>query len=435
MKTATLPPKIRDQKRVRQSSVKTPVVKLHRAPVLFAGYREAVLLTFLLALAGFLLEFATNGRGITLPPWPVNFYLLIGFALTLVMMALASRENGIIAWLSSIPVAICSIAMMGVLALVAGVLPQDAEFGGALMQRFGINHLFRSWPFALSIFFLLTNLGITTVRKSFPFRLHHLRFFLNHAGLWIVISAGTIGSSDLQRLQIYVNEGESVNHAYDAARQPHRMPFEIKLNDFRMELHPPKMAFVNQHTGHLLQDKSDALQPVEIGSALEMHGWRVEVLQFLPNAKWTGKTLETSKATGAPPAALVRASNIYSQESKTGWISSGNSFHKAKYFPVADALVAMTKPQPKRFQSDVVLSEGDVQRQELLEVNKPISIAGWKLYQQSYDNRLEQWSKLSIIEAVRDPWLPAVYFGIALMLVGTLQILWSGFKISGVYES
>ena len=36
---------------------------------------------------------------------------------------------------------------------------------------------------------------------------------------------------------------------------------------------------------------------------------------------------------------------------------------------------------------------------------------GWKLYQVSYDVRKGKWSEYTIIEAVKDPWLPLVYIG------------------------
>jgi hypothetical protein len=38
-------------------------------------------------------------------------------------------------------------------------------------------------------------------------------------------------------------------------------------------------------------------------------------------------------------------------------------------------------------------------------------------------------SKLSVIEAVYDPWLPIVYVGILLMIAGSLYIFWLGRNI------
>ena len=61
-----------------------------------------------------------------------------------------------------------------------------------------------------------------------------------------------------------------------------------------------------------------------------------------------------------------------------------------------------------------------------IEVNKPVSIDGWKIYQTGYDEMLGRWSDRSVIELVRDPWLPVVYIGIFMILIGTLYLLWMG---------
>ena len=51
------------------------------------------------------------------------------------------------------------------------------------------------------------------------------------------------------------------------------------------------------------------------------------------------------------------------------------------------------------------------------------------IYQQSYDETMGKWSKLSVINAVRDPWLPVVYFGIFLLIAGAVYLFWIGREI------
>lgn len=55
-----------------------------------------------------------------------------------------------------------------------------------------------------------------------------------------------------------------------------------------------------------------------------------------------------------------------------------------------------------------------------IEVNHPLSINGWKVYQLSYDEQMGKWSTLSVLELVRDPWLPVVYLGILLLAIGAV---------------
>ena len=88
--------------------------------------------------------------------------------------------------------------------------------------------------------------------------------------------------------------------------------------------------------------------------------------------------------------------------------------------------LVMTNPEPEKYSSDIVIEDGEQEIPITLEVNKPFKYMGWKLYQLSYDERMGKWSMVSVIEAVRDPWLPVVYTGIFLLLAGALYLFWIG---------
>ena len=53
---------------------------------------------------------------------------------------------------------------------------------------------------------------------------------------------------------------------------------------------------------------------------------------------------------------------------------------------------------------------------------------GWKLYQAGYDESAGRWSTLSLVEAVRDPWLPSVYVGFFMIMAGNVLFFWKGVK-------
>ena len=61
-----------------------------------------------------------------------------------------------------------------------------------------------------------------------------------------------------------------------------------------------------------------------------------------------------------------------------------------------------------------------------IQLRKVMPAKAGKLYQLSYDERMGKWSQVSVIEAVRDPWLPIVYFGIFLLLAGAMYLFWIG---------
>lgn len=79
---------------------------------------------------------------------------------------------------------------------------------------------------------------------------------------------------------------------------------------------------------------------------------------------------------------------------------------------------------PKRFASDIsVYTENGKNVHGTVEVNKPLKVNGWKIYQYGYDNALGSKSPYSVFMLVKDPWLPAVYTGIFLMLAGALCLM------------
>ena len=84
---------------------------------------------------------------------------------------------------------------------------------------------------------------------------------------------------------------------------------------------------------------------------------------------------------------------------------------------------------PKRFASDIqVKTESGQTITATVEVNKPAEVEGWKIYQYGYDQQMGAQSEISIFELVTDPWLPAVYTGIYMMLAGALFMLLGGKK-------
>ena len=92
----------------------------------------------------------------------------------------------------------------------------------------------------------------------------------------------------------------------------------------------------------------------------------------------------------------------------------------------------MPEREPKRFVSAVsVYTQSGYTINDTILVNRPLSVEGWKIYQLSYDERLGRWSDLSVFELVRDPWLPAVYVGIGLLLIGVIGLFFSHEKQGG----
>ncbi|MBQ8047952.1 MAG: cytochrome c biogenesis protein ResB [Prevotella sp.] len=87
---------------------------------------------------------------------------------------------------------------------------------------------------------------------------------------------------------------------------------------------------------------------------------------------------------------------------------------------------------PKRFASDIqILTKTGKNLLATVDVNKPVQVEGWDIYQYGYDTQMGAMSSTSILELVRDPWLPAVYTGICMMLAGALFTFAHGQRRAG----
>ena len=87
---------------------------------------------------------------------------------------------------------------------------------------------------------------------------------------------------------------------------------------------------------------------------------------------------------------------------------------------------------PRRFASDIqILTKTGKSVQATVEVNKPVEVDGWKIYQYGYDTQMGAMSQTSILELVSDPWLPLVYTGIYMMLAGAVCM----FVLGGRWKS
>lgn len=87
--------------------------------------------------------------------------------------------------------------------------------------------------------------------------------------------------------------------------------------------------------------------------------------------------------------------------------------------------IYMTLPELKKFSSEIeYITKDNKHGKFIVEVNKPISLNDWKIYQTGYDDKMGRWSQVSLIEFVLNPWLKFVYAGFGMLLIGAACLLW-----------
>ena len=125
---------------------------------------------------------------------------------------------------------------------------------------------------------------------------------------------------------------------------------------------------------------------------------------------------------GATPALLVKAVSNQTGIERRGWLTCGSYMFPFQMLTLNDSIsLVMADREPQRFISRVEIFTKSKKHVETdILVNKPYTIEGWKIYQLNYDSRLGRWSDISILELVRDPWLPFVYVGIIMLIIGAV---------------
>lgn len=246
---------------------------------------------------------------------PVNWIMLVLLLGFLMLMFLLRKKVYAFEWMMHGHAAVASMSWALGITLIMGLLPQTREGGISWLSQ-----MLTFWPFVLIWTWMMVISGLATINHLLNFKLKEIPFLLNHLGVFVAIVTATLGSADVQKLQMTAY--------YD-------MPEWRAL--------------------------SEDGTPAEPGLAIELHRFTIDYYEDMT---------------------------------------------------------------PKRFASDIsVYTEDGKALRGTVEVNKPLKVNGWKIYQYGYDTIRGNNSPYSVFMLVKDPWLPAVYTGIFMMLAGALCLM------------
>ena len=383
-------------------------------------------------VTGLLLQLAAGPIDWNVFSFPVNIIVLVAFLLIIAVGFLLRKKVYGMRFLASYKAAIPALAYALVMTVIMGLIRQVPESqhanGGS-----ALSHMLSFWPFVLIYVWIAFILGVTILKRLTTFRIKDIPFMLNHAGLFVVMTTATLGNADMQRLKMTVGKDTPEWRAIDDYGKVHELPIAIQLENFRIDEYPPKLALMDNQTGNLVGGQQ--AETLLLDSTLregQLGNWRIRLNKLLeyaiPVMKEDTTYYNAWRASGAVTAAHVDVEWLPVEKTKrtylkkSGWLTCGSYRYPYQILKIDNQLsLAMLPREPQRYVSrvEILTKSGKDIKTDIL-VNKPFTVEGWKIYQLNYDTTMGRWSEISVLELVSDPWLPAVYAGIYMMLAGAL---------------
>jgi len=262
-----------------------------------------------------------------------------------------------------------------------------------------------------------------------------------HVGCLLVLAGGMWGSASGHRLAarvlginkipegyLVVHEGETENHllAEDMQTVLGGLPFGIRLKDFRLEYYPAETKAIGDL--HVETQGGQHLrlpaEPGQTGSLREGEG-AVTIIQVFRNFKIrieNGRKIVTDEETQADnPAVEVRI------ERPDGNSTSRYVFERFPGFGFGEdglqlRYISREQPLVRDYLSDIVVIENNKEvLRKTIEVNRPLHYDGYHFYQYSYDSEAGRYT---ILQAVSDSGLRAVFGGYLTLTIGVLWRFW-----------
>ncbi|MBI2926956.1 MAG: cytochrome c biogenesis protein ResB [Verrucomicrobia bacterium] len=375
-----------------------------------------------------------------------------------------------------------TVVVLIVAACVAGsILPQGTDVTGYLEKypaaarrmelfgRLGLTHVFSSWWFVGLLSTLAASVATCSLRRfatvrvaSGPTRVRALGSMLTHISILLILAGGVVRGLWGEKGQIELHEGQTKGQ-FQVESGFAALPFTLRLEDFEIETYgvaKPADAdgehdhaaassdCCNQLTVQWAERNLTVRLPIklnveqvlaptdEVPSAA--NSYRLKILRYEPDFAIDMKTREVSSRSSESknPAILLAVNGpdyddqtwLFAKYPDFGMHAGGGKDQKPLPLRVRYENHGAAKPAPalagpvKSFRSTLKVLEGDtVVQTPTVEVNRPFSYKGYTFYQSGYNPQDLSWTSLQV---VRDPGVPLVYAGFALIIGGLFIVFY-----------
>ena len=378
--------------------------------------------------------------------WPANLLVLGVFMALLFVICLLRKRYYFCRFITTVQAAVPAIVLAVLLTIVMGLTRQMAE-GRPPSDPIGLTKMLNFWPFILVYFWMTMLVGEITIKQTASFSWRRLPVITSHLGLFIALTCATLGSADMQRLKMYCEKGQPEWRGLDAYNNVHELPIAIQLNRFTIDEYPPKLMVIDKMGRPIPYKKPEVLLIDDHFKQGSIAGWHIQVdkkiedavpallagmiknmpkqMQGMLHMDSLGMAMKKGgyiKSSMAGSACAISITATKGNAMKKGWVTCGSYQFPLETLKLDNGkALVMASREPKRYASDVNIYTQDGKNiLTEIEVNKPYTVNGWKIYQLSYNEQMGKWSNVSVFELVRDPWLHAVYVGIYLLIIGAV---------------
>lgn len=251
--------------------------------------------------------------------------------------------------------------------------------------------IYRSWPFVMLLLYFMAQVGARLIFEIEHFNQAHLSALVSHFGIYFLLAAGIFGYGDKKRLTISLPLEEETSIGIDTEGKVEHLPFSLKLQSFHLEEYPCELVFPEGCSLTVVDSLENAV-PDSIGGYKELSHM------------------------GAMQAFYVHAT--YRGEKYEGWVTPGSFLFPSSELQISDSLSIYARPaMAKSYLSRIALRDEDEEHDVSLRVNHPYHIGAWHIYQKSYDQEMGRWSRVSVVECVRDAWYPLAFIAMWMFLL------------------
>jgi cytochrome c biogenesis protein ResB len=356
------------------------------------------------------------------------------------------------------------VVIIAVVCVAATLLPQGAEVAGylrknpsaaprmELFEKLGLTHIFYSWWFAVLLCVLASSVAVcstrrfATVRRTTGFaRGRALGSMLTHISFLLIMAGGVIRATMGIKGYLEFREGQT-QAQFRTDRGAGQLPFALRLAKFEIETYDQNKEgdsggpdAARQNGDALLvalpENNLKATLPVKMDVEQEFAGFKITVLQYVPDFVIDASTKEVTTRSNEPrnPAILVAVNGPnyhnhrwlfakfpdFSMPTKGDAAAPDQKSGLQMVYQSIGAVMDHVMPSGpiKSFKStfDVIDAGAVVVKDRTIEVNSPFSYKGYTFYQSGYNPEDLTYTSFQI---TNDPGVPVVYAGFGLMLVG-----------------